>query len=429
MVTWTFASFVVCLILGVPIVIAIAVATIAPGIIDPSFAADGQFVLRNIVAGANNTPLLALPLFILSGAIMSKGKISEKLFNLFAYLIGTKTGGIPCAVVVTCLFYGAISGSGPATCAAVGSMTIPLMISLGYDPVFCAALVATAAGLGTIIPPSIPFINYGIATNTSVADLFMAGILPGILVALCLMVGAYVYCRRNGENKALVVANAEKLRSRGLWDVLKDSFWALLTPVIILGSIYSGIATPTEAAAISVFYAIIVSAFLYRTLNFQDLFDVFRESVRSYAPLCLMLALATAFGRVLALLNVPNMLADFITANISSKIMFLMIVNVIFLILGMFIDAGPALIILAPMILPTAVALGIDPVHFGIIMTVNLCIGFVSPPFGMNLFVASPLVGRSVMEIGKKAIPFIVYFLVALILITYIPQISLALVG
>jgi len=429
MITWTFISFVVCLILGVPIVIAIAVATIAPGLMDPSFAANGQFILRNIIAGANNTPLLALPLFILSGAIMSKGKISEKLFNLFAYMIGTRTGGIPCAVVVTCLFYGAISGSGPATCAAVGSMTIPLMITLGYDPVFCAALVACAAGLGTIIPPSIPFINYGVATNTSVADLFMAGIIPGILVALCLMVCAYIYCRRKGENKQLIAENCKKLRSRGILSVLIDSFWALLTPVIILGSIYSGIATPTEAAAISVFYAIIVSMFLYKTINIKDLVEVFRDSVRAYGPLCLMLALATAFGRVLALMNVPNMLAAFITENISSKIVFLIIVNVIFLILGMFIDAGPALIILAPMILPTAVALGIDPVHFGIIMTVNLCIGFVSPPFGMNLFVASPLVGKPVMEIGLKAIPFMVAFLAALILITYIPGISLLLVG
>lgn len=425
MVSATLIVFVLCLLLGVPIVIAIALATMMPGLIEPNFAASGLFVLRNIVSGANSTPLLALPLFILSGAIMSKGKISEKLFNVFAYGIGNRTGGLPCAVVITCLFYGAISGSGPATCAAVGGMTIPLLISLGYDRVFCGALVATAAGLGTIIPPSIPYITYGIATGTSVADLFVAGVIPGFLVAFVLMVYAYIYCRNNGEDKEKIQSNYEALHSRGLKNVLLDSFWALFTPVIILGSIYSGIATPTEAAAISVFYSILVSVLIYRTIRWKELLEVFIDSVKSYAPLCLMLALATAFGRVLALMNIPNALAALITENISSKILFLAIINILFLFLGMFIDAGPALIILAPMIMPSAIAMGIDPVHFGIVMTVNLCVGFVSPPFGMNLFVASPIVKAGVIEIGMKSIPFIIAMLVALILLTYIPALSI----
>lgn len=425
MVAVTLAAFVVCLIFGVPIVIAIALATMIPGWMDPSFAANGQFVLRNIVSGANSTPLLALPLFILSGAIMSEGKISEKLFNVFSYFIGNRTGGLPCAVVITCLFYGAISGSGPATCAAVGAMTIPLLISLGYDRVFCGALVATAAGLGTIIPPSIPYITYGIATGTSVADLFVAGVIPGILVAFVLMFYAWLYCKRNGEDKEKIRASYESLRARGFFHIFLDSFWALFTPVIILGSIYSGIATPTEAAAISVFYSILVSVFLYKTIRLPQLLKVFLDSVRSYAPLCLMLALATAFGRVLALMNIPNALAAFITANISSKIAFLAILNILFLFLSMFIDAGPALIILAPMVMPSAVALGVDPVHFGIVMTVNLCVGFVSPPFGMNLFVASPIVKASVIEIGKKSIPFIIAMLAALLIITYVPALSI----
>lgn len=429
MISATLISFIICLVAGVPIVIAIGLATIIPGLIDPTFAANGQFVLRNIIAGANNTPLLALPLFILSGSIMSKGKISEKLFNVFSYLIGTRTGGLPIATVFTCLFYGAISGSGPATCAAVGAMTIPLLISLGYDKVFCAALVATSGGLGTIIPPSIPYITYGIATGTSVSELFVAGIIPGIIVATVLMIYAYLYCRKNGEDKEKIQNNYNRLKDHGFRYILLDSFWALFTPVIILGSIYGGIATPTEAAAISVFYSIIVSVFIYKTIRWKELFEVFKDSVRSYGPLCLMLALATAFGRVLVLLNIPNTLAVFITENISSKITFLAVANVIFLLLGMFIDAGPALIILAPMVMPTALALGIDPVHFGIIMTVNLCIGFVSPPFGMNLFVASPMVNASVIDIGKKAIPFIGFFMIALIFITYIPSLSLWVLG
>ena len=421
--------FILLLVLGTPIVVAIGATTVMPGFMDPTFAGTASFIVRNIVAGANSTALLALPLFIVSGAIMSRGGISDRLFDVFAYILGKRTAGMPCAVVVTCLFYGAISGSGPATAAAVGGMGIPLLVSLGYSPVFAAALVATAGGLGTVIPPSIPFINYGVVTNTSISDLFIAGIVPGILIAACLCVYCVFYCYKHGEDKARINAHCGKLHQKGFFRVLRDSFWALLTPVIILGSIYGGICTPTEAAAFSVLYAVIVSVFIYKSMKFSDLLPILESSVRSYGPLCLLLAVCTAFSRVLLLLGVPDMLSHYIVSHFSNSVLFLLACNIVFLILGMFIDAGPALLILAPIVLPTAVSMGIDPVHFGVAMVVNLCIGFVSPPFGVNLFVAAPIAKVDVIAVGKTAIGFIVFFLAALLLITYVPSLSLCLLG
>jgi len=423
-----FALFIGCLVLSFPVAIAMGIAAIAPGMLQPAFAADIVYVIRAMVVGIDTTPILAIPLFIMSGTIMAQGGISGKLFDVFAYFLGNKTGGLPCAVVVTCLFYGAISGSGPATCAAVGAMTIPLLVSLGYDRGFCSAIVATAGGLGLIIPPSISFVNYALVTGTSVTALFSAGILPGCLIALLLMGYCYFYCRFHGEDREKIEANWSKLHSKSFWSVIKEGFWALLTPVIILGGIYSGIFSPTEAACISVIYAIVVSMFIYRSVTFTDLGKLLLDSVKACAPLCALLALATAFSRVLTLLNAPQALAEFISGSIASKISFLILLNAALLILGMFIDGAPAILILSPLLMPIARSYGIDPVHLGIIIVCNLTIGLASPPFGLNLFVASSTSGASVVDISKKVIPFILMFLAALVLITFIPQISLLLV-
>lgn len=421
------AVFLVGLVLGLPIASVMTGASIIPGVIDSSFTANISFILRNIVSGADSLPILAVPLFVLSGEIMAKGKLSEKLFNVFAFFLGNMTGGLPCAVVITCLFYGAISGSGPATCAAVGGMTIPILISLGYDERFCAALCGTASGLGVIIPPSIPFVIYGLATGTSVGALFTAGVVPGCVVALCLMGYTVYHCKKKGEDKAKIQAKVAQLRSKGFLHLLKDSFWALLTPVIILGGIYSGIFTPTEAAVISVFYALFVAIVIYKTIKLKDVVDICRSSVDAYGPIILVIALATVLGRVFTLLGVADALTAFISNNVSTKFMFLVLVNVVLLILGMFIDVVPALTIIAPLLLPVAKMFGVDPVHFGILITVNLAIGFITPPFGCNLFVAARLVNREVSYISKTVIPFIFAFIVALIFITYIPWLSLAL--
>lgn len=419
--------FVVFLVIGFPIAMAIGFTTFLPGLINPSFPADSLYVLRSMVGGVDSTPILAIPLFMLSGIIMSRGGISERLFNVFAFLVGKRTAGIPMAVVITAVFYGAISGSGPATTAAVGAMTIPILVSLGYDRVFSAALVAAAGGIGIIIPPSIPFIMYGMMTGTSVGALFTAGFVPGLLIAAMLMTYVYIYCKVKGEDKEKIAANYEKLRAKGFLGVMKEGFWALLTPVIILGGIYSGIVTPTEAAVLSVFYALLVSVFAYKIIKVREIPSFLDGAVQSYAPIALLLGFAIAFSRVLTLLKAPAILADYFTTSFSSGIMFLMLFNVIVLIIGMFMDAGPAVAILSPMLMGVLTQFGIDPVHFGIILVFNLAIGFISPPFGLNLFVASPMANVSVSVLGKKALAFCGVYIAALILITYIPSISLVL--
>ncbi len=429
MLAAVFTVFLVGLVASVPIAVTLGVAAIVPALVNPGFAGSIQFVTRAILTGVDNTAILAVPLFILSGAIMAKGGISKKLFDIFAFFIGDKTAGIPIAVVCTCLFYGAISGSGIATAAAVGGMTIPIMIELGYDKVFAAALVATAGGLGVIIPPSIPFIMYGLTTGVSVGALFTAGILPGILIGICLMTYAYIYCRRHGEDKAKIKANCQKLRSKGFWTVFKESFWALLSPVIILGGIYTGIVTPTEAANISVIYSLVICVFIYKTISLKKIPELLIETVRSYAPLALLMGLAIGFGRVLSLAQAPALIGNFLTGTFTSKISFLLAMNVVLLLLGMVMDVGPAVIILAPMLLPAAVALGINPVHLGIVMVMNLAIGFVTPPFGVNLFVTAPLIQTPVMKVGIKAYPFVLAFVIALVLVTVFPAISLVLLG
>ena len=424
-----FIILLVGLVLGVPIVVSLGLATIFPGILNPGFVGNISFVVRNMVNAIDSTPILAIPLFILSGDIMTKGKISDKLFDFFAYFIGNKTAGMPITAIVTCLFYGAISGSGVATTAAVGGIAIPFLVSLGYDAVYCAALVATAGSLGVIIPPSIPFVTYGVVTGVSVGHLFIAGIFPGILIGLSLMVYAYIYAKKKGENKELILSKYNLLKEKGFVTVLKESFWAILSPVIILGGIYSGVFTPTEAAVVSVFYSLLVCLFIYKTLTPKDAMGILKNTVKSYTPIVILLSLAIVFGRVLALLQAPASLRDFvITYFAGNKLVFLLVLNIIFFILGMFMDVGPAIAILAPMLLPVAVALGVNPIHLGIIMVSNLAIGMVTPPFGVDLFVAAPLIKEDVMMVGIKAIPFIVAFIVALLIITYVPQLSLVLI-
>lgn len=421
--------FIVLLLISVPISSALGIVSLTPSLLDPNFSISAEYIIRSMLGGIDSFPLLAVPMFVLSGILMAKGGVSKKLFDVFSYFLGDHTAGMPCAVIVTCLFYGAISGSAPATVAAVGSMTIPLLIRMGYDKTFITALVAVAGGLGVIIPPSIPFILYGMASGASVGKMFMAGVLPGVLIAALLMLYAFYYCKRHGEDKTKIHEEVDVLHEKGFVKVFIESFWALLTPVIILGCIYSGIASPTEAAVISVFYAFIISKFVYRTLAWKDIKGVFVEAIKTFAPILFILAAAVAFSRIITLLQIPQSAGTFILHSFSSKFAVLLIINVLLLIVGMVMDTSPAILILTPILLPITTSLGIDPIHFGIIMVVNLAIGFVTPPIGINLFVASSLTDVPVMQIAKKAMPLIGFFLLALLLITFVPAISLALVG
>ena len=423
-----FGIFLITLAISISIGISMVLGSVAP-IFLLDVGGNIPQLLHNTFSGANNTPILAVPLFILGGVIMAEGGISKRLFNFFAYFVGRIPGGVPCAVILTCLFYGAISGSGPATTAAVGSMCIPFMVSLGYERRWSAGLIAVAGGLGVIIPPSIPFVLYSMATGVSTGDLFLGGVLPGILIGLFMMIYAVVYCLRKGEDKEKIRDKMTELKGRGLPRLFLDSFWALLCPVIILGGIYSGLFTPTEAACVSVFYAILVSLFIYKTIQLKDLIPFLCSSVKTYGGLAFVLAFATAFGRVLSMTKATQAVEAFIVSNFHSAALLLTVLVLVFLLLGMVMDTGPAIIILAPVLLPAVEALGVDSVHFGVVLVCCLSIGLATPPFGLDLFVAGNLSEEPPMAVARRAVPFIVSFLIALALITYVPWFSTFLVN
>lgn len=418
-----FVVFLIAIAISIPIGIAMVAGSLAPIMITGVGGNITQLV-TNAFSGANSTPILAVPLFILGGIIMAEGGISMKLFNFFAFFIGRLQGGVPCAVIVTCLFYGAISGSGPATTAAVGAMCVPFLVSLGYERKWSAGMIAVAGGLGVIIPPSIPFVLYSLATGVSTGSLFLGGILPGILIGVCLMIYAVIYCHRKGEDRERITGAIKELKSKGLGHLFIDSLPALLCPVIVLGGIYAGFVTPTEAACISVFYALIVSLFVYRSIKFKDILGILATAVRTYGGLAFVLAFATAFGRVLSLTGASAAITNFLTSTFDSAWAVLTVCMILFLILGMVMDTGPAIIILAPILLPAMQALGIDPVHFGVILVCCLAIGLATPPFGLNLFVIGNISEEQPMSIARRAVPFIIAFIIALLLIVYVPWFS-----
>lgn len=422
------AVFLVCIFLTVPIGVSMVLGAAAPVAVMGQGGSMEQ-IINNTFSGANSTPILAIPLFILAGILMAEGGISGRLFNFFAYFVGRFRGGLPCAAIITCLFYGAISGSGPATTAAVGSMVIPFLTGLGYDKKWCAGLVSVAGGLGVIIPPSIPFVLYALATGVSTGELFIGGVIPGVLIAVFLMVYAVAYCSRRGEDRGRIDAKLEELYKKGFAALLRESFWALLCPVIVLGGIYSGRFTPTEAATVSVLYALVVSLFIYRSVSLRDIPRLFVSAVRTYAPLAFVLAFATAFGRVLSLIRATKAVESFILGGFGSGAAVLSALVLLFLLLGMVMDTGPAIVILAPVFLPAVRALGVGEVHFGVVLVCCLSIGLATPPFGLDLFVAAKLSDEQPMEVAKSTLGFVAAFLAALLLITYTPGLSTALLA
>ena len=308
-------------------------------------------------------------------------------------------------------------------------MCIPFMIDLGYNKTWAAGLISVAGGLGVIIPPSIPFVLYSLATGVSTGDLFLGGVFPGIMIGVFLIVYAVFDSETKGEDRTRIKAKMTELGANGFMPLFLESLPALLCPVIILGGIYGGFVTPTEAADISVFYALIVCLFLYKTIKFKDVGLLCKDAIASYGPICFMLALGTGFSRILTLLKASDYVKALFTMGGFNRFTFFLVLNICLLILGMFMDVGAAVVIFSPILLPVAAGFGISGIQLGIVMVTNLAIGFVTPPFGMNLFVAAPLANTNVATLGKKALPFIVCFIFALALITYVPWFSLCLIS
>lgn len=413
-----FGSFVLFLILNLPIGIALGLASLSAIAVGGS--ATLTYLAQSMITATDSFPLMAIPFFILAGDLMGRGGISKRLLNLGNMMFGKYTGGLATVTVVVCMFFAAISGSGPATVAAIGGIMIPEMIKQGYPRRYSAGLVAAAGSIGVIIPPSIPFVIYGISSGVSISDMFLAGIIPGILIGLSLIAINYYKSRKNGYKGV-----SKKYSSSEILKATWEAKWALLVPVIILGGIYGGIFTPTEAAAVAVIYGFVVGVFVYKDLKVADLFDVIKNSALTTATVLIIIGTSTAFGRVLTLEQIPTGVASAITGITSNPIIILLLINVLLLIVGTFMETLAAIIILSPILIPIATTAGIDLVHFGIVMVVNLAIGFITPPLGVNLFVASGISKASLEEVSVGILPFMLTMIIVLLLITFVPEISL----
>ena len=420
-----FISFFVFLILGVPIAVCLGLSSVCAILYSGTSL---TIVATNMYSGISKFLLLAIPFFVLSGNIMAKAGISRRLIKFVDTCVGHKRGGIAIVCVIVACFFGAISGSGPATVAALGAVLIPAMVERGgFSAPFSTALMATASSIAIVIPPSIAFVVYASITGVSIADMFSAGIVPGILMGTALVIVVMIEARRKNIQPVQKKATAKER-----WVAFKDAFWGFLMPVIILGGIYGGIFTPTEAAAVSVVYGLFVGMVIYREVSFKDLFDILVDSVKTTGGIMLIVASASLFSFVCTKFGIAEAASALLGSIANNQFVFLLIVNVIFLIAGCFIDANSAMYIFIPIMLPVCKELGYDVVAFGVMATVNLAIGQVTPPVGVNLFVAIGIKIKKGLEvtlqhISKAVMPMIAVCVTVLLIVTYVPAVSVAL--
>ena len=416
-------TLLVTMMLGFALSISIAVSIGGAGMLGIALFDPERLVLapKEMFTAIDKFPLAAIPFFILAGNLMETGGISRRLVDFAKSLVGGVQGGLPMTCVLTCMIFAAVSGSSVATTFAIGAVLIPALIKHGYPTPYAAALQATSAELGVIIPPSIPMILYGVSAEVSIGELFIAGFGPGLLIGGALMLFVHLYCRYKGWGK-----NDGDGRL-GVGKASLNAAWALLMPVIILGGIYGGVFTPTEASVVAVFYALIVGMLIHRELSFKDVLPVLRKSVISSAVIMFIIANAGLFAFIITRAGVPEAIGEWLSEVLQSPMWFLLGVNAALFVIGMFIETSAAIIVLAPILVPVAVHFGVDPVHFGTIMVVNLALGMITPPFGVNLFAACTVAKISLDQIVKHLIPFVLVIIACLMLITYIPSISLAL--
>jgi len=413
-----FAIFFILLFLSVPVGVSLGLSTFIT-----AYIFEGKDILidlaSNLFTQLDKYALMAIPMFILAGNLLSKGGSAKRIIEFAKAFVGHLPGGLPIAAILASIVFAAVSGSSPATVAAIGSIMFGAITAAGYPKSYAIGTITTAGSLGILIPPSIVMIIYGVTADESIGKLFIAGIIPGLLIGFMLMALTYIGAKRLGFKKTKPASWRER------WEKFKESFWALMTIVIIIGGIYGGVFTPTEAAAVSAVWALFVSLFIYKDIKLKDLGNVFFESAKTSGIILFIIANASVFAYFLTLENIPQMLTDFVINMHLNKVMFLIAVNIILLVAGNFMEPSSIIMIMVPLLLPIAKQLGIDPVHFGVILTINMEIGMLTPPVGLNLFVASGITGESIKEVVKSVLPWFIVLVIGLILITYIPQISL----
>jgi C4-dicarboxylate transporter, DctM subunit len=405
-------------LLRVPIAISLAVSSII-GLYIADFSLNT--VIQKMFTGVNSTTLMAIPGFVFAGLIMAQGGISKYLIEAVRAWVGHTKGGLSVVTVLTCMVFAAISGSSPATAAAIGAIMIPMMVKAGYDKKYSMGLVASAGTLGILIPPSIPLILYGSVSEQSTGRLFSAGILPGLVLGLALIVYAVIVAHRKGYG------GLEKVPLNARWKPTVKSIWGLIMPIIILGGIYSGVVTPTEASFLAVLYAIVISVFVYREMDWLKFKGIVTESINTTSMIFLIIAAALVLGMFLTTEQIPQSFAMWVSDSGFNKWTFLIIVSLLFFVLGMFLEPTAIILITLPILLPIITALQIDVIHFAIIMVVNMELGMITPPVGLNLFVVSGISGEKVEEVIKGVVPFFAIFIIVLVIIIVFPQISLML--
>lgn len=418
MTVFLFVSLAVMLAASVPIFVALCGSVAATFVLFNDL--DLVIILQRMFAGINKFSLMSIPLFVLAANLMGEGGISKRIINLANAFVGHIPGGLGMTAIVASLFFGAISGSSPATVVAIGALLYPALIEKGYSRSFAAGVITAAGSLGIIIPPSVNMIVYGTVTGASVGTLFMAGFGAGVIYALAFMAYTFFYAMRHPE-----IVREKKTTWRERAVAIKDSIWGMGVPIIILGGIYGGVFTPTEAAAVAAVYSIVVSLFVYRELDMKGFFDCVLKSAVTTIQVMILLAAASVFAWILTSEGITVAIANAVLSVSDQKFMILLLMNIVLLIAGMFLDGASITTIMGPLFLSIAQQAGIDIIHLGIVMVVNSAIGMFTPPFGLNLFVASSITKEPMLKVAKGALPFIFMSLIALMLITYVPEISL----
>lgn len=410
--------FPVLLLFGLPIYVSLGIVGLTI-----SYVTDAPmvFATQNVLNGLDQFPLLAIPAFILAGNIMEKGGITEDIISIFRHAFGHITGSLGLVTIFSCMFFAAISGSGPGTVAAIGAIMIPAMIKYGYPASYAASVSATGGTLGVMIPPSNPLIIYGIIANVSIADLFAAGMIPGIMTALMLAFVAYLLARRAGA----VMTKDESTPRGNIWQLLWKAKFALFLPIFILGGIYSGIFTPVEASVCAVVYALVVSVVVYRQLTWSGLSLAFEGAVKLGGALMIIVACSTLFATVITLERIPQDVVATFSGLTDSPIVIILIICALLIVIGTFMETISAIIILAPILVPLVTSYGINPVHFGIILIVTIEIAFLTPPLGVNLFVASQIANIKFEKVAIAILPFVATLMLAMLIVILFPQLSL----